>query len=84
MGIGFDRIYDPSETETVTGPWFGLTERQRETLARAVEGGYYAVPHRLSTKDLAEEFGVSDLTISERLRRAVSTLARSSLVVTEP
>jgi len=76
------RIYNPTKPEG--GPWFGLTGPQRETLVRAVEGGYYAIPRRMSTNDLAGEFGISDQAVTERLRRAVVTLVRNTVLVTDP
>jgi predicted DNA binding protein len=75
-----ERVYNP--TKPTLGPWYGLTEHQRETLARAVEGGYYAIPRQLSTKDLAEEFDISDQAVTERLRRAITTLTENTLIVT--
>lgn len=72
------RIYNP--TRPGTGPWFGLSEAQRSTLMRAVEGGYYSIPRRMSTKDLAEEFDVSDQAVTERLRRAIMALVESTLI----
>ena len=79
IGITVDRIYNPTKPES--GPWFGLTDPQRETLVRAVDGGYYAIPRRMSTKDLAEEFGVSDQAITERLRRAIIALTEHTVAV---
>ncbi len=81
VAIEVDRIYNPTKPES--GPWFGLTEPQRETLVRAVEGGYYDIPRRMSTKDLAEEFGVSDQAITERLRRAIIGLTEQTVAVPE-
>lgn len=82
VGIAVDRIRPPWRANG--GPWPGLTEAQRKTLVRAVEGGYYTIPRQMSTMDLAEEFGVSDQAVSERLRRAVAALTRSTLIVEEP
>jgi hypothetical protein len=81
MAITVDRVYNPTKPERST--WFGLTEPQRETLVRAVEGGYYDIPRRMSTKDLAEEFGVSDQAITERLRRAIVALTEHTIAVPE-
>lgn len=79
--IDFDleRVYNP--TKPSLGPWYGLTEHQRETLARAVQGGYYSIPRRLSTRDLAAEFDISDQAVTERLRRAIVTLTENTLLV---
>jgi predicted DNA binding protein len=77
--ITVDRIYNP--TKPSEEPWFGLTDPQRVTLVRAVEGGYYEIPRRMSTKDLAEEFGISDQAITERLRRAIAGFTEHALIV---
>jgi predicted DNA binding protein len=73
-----ERVYNP--TKPTIGPWYGLTEQQRETLMRAVEGGYYSIPRQLSTQDLAEEFDISDQAITERLRRAIVMLTENTLL----
>ncbi|MEF8842518.1 MAG: helix-turn-helix domain-containing protein [Haloarculaceae archaeon] len=79
IDLEITRVYNPTKPEG--GPWFGLTQPQRETLVRAVEAGYYDIPRRMSTRDLAEEFGVSDQAITERLRRAIAALTRNTLMV---
>jgi len=81
IDLAVTRIYSPTKPES--GPWFGLTGPQRETLVRAVEGGYYAIPRRMSTNDLAEEFDISDQAVTERLRRAITTLTEHTLGVAE-
>lgn len=53
-----------------------LTEKQRETIVRAVEIGYYATPRRGSLDDLCAEFDRSKSAISQRLRNAESTIVR--------
>jgi predicted DNA binding protein len=72
------RIYNPTRPDA--GRWYGLTETQRETLVRAVEDGYYSIPREMSTKDLADAFGVSDQAVTERLRRAIVALVENTLV----
>lgn len=72
------RIYNPTRPES--GPFYGLTQRQRDTLVRAVRGGYYSLPRQISTQDLADEFGISDQAVTERLRRAIVALVDNSLV----
>jgi predicted DNA binding protein len=78
IDLEVERIYNP--TKPTVGPWYGLSQQQRETLTRAVTGGYYSIPRRLSTKDLAEEFGISDQAVTERLRRAIVTLTKNTLL----
>lgn len=72
------RIYNP--TRPGQGPWYGLTNTQRDTFLRAVQGGYYSIPRRMSTQDLAEEFDISDQAVTERLRRAIVTLVENTLI----
>lgn len=72
------RIYNP--TKPGSGKWYGLTNTQRDTLVKAVRGGYYSIPRRMSTQDLADAFDVSDQAVTERLRRAIVTLVENTLI----
>lgn len=56
-----------------------LSEPQREALDLAVARGYYAIPRKVTTAELADELGISDQAVVERLRRATITLARDRL-----
>lgn len=73
-----ERIYHGSELDE--DPQFGLTDPQREALTLAVERGYYDIPRRCSTADVAEELGISSQALTERLRRAVANLARHTVI----
>lgn len=75
------RVYNPSKPEI--GPWFGLTEPQREALLLAVEQGYYDIPRSCKTVELAEQLDISDQAVTERLRRAIVTLT-SNTVLSSP
>ena len=46
-----------------------LTERQREVLDTATELGYYSVPRRVTSEDVAEAVGCAPSTASEHLRK---------------
>ncbi|MXR51032.1 helix-turn-helix domain-containing protein [Halovenus sp. WSH3] len=81
ISLEVGRVYNP--TRPGTGMWYGVTHPQRETLMRAVEGGYYSIPRRMSTQDLADELGVSDQAVTERLRRAIVTLTENTLIAME-
>lgn len=59
---------------------FGMTDCQRETVALAVKEGYYDVPRRCRTSDLAEHFGISDQAVMERLRRGITNLVSTTLL----
>lgn len=81
LSVSIERIYNPTKPEA--GPWYGLTATQRETLTHAVEDGYYALPRKVSTQKLADEFGVSDQAVTERLRRGITTLVTNTLLAAE-
>lgn len=52
----------------------GLTEVQNRTLQKALEAGYFDVPRRASLIDIADDLGLSDTAVSQRLRRGLRTL----------
>ena len=58
---------------------FGLTDRQHEALKLALSKGYYETPRQVSTEALAEEFGISQPSMSDLLRRAERQLLTSTL-----
>lgn len=79
--VDVERVYSP--TTTGTGAWFGLTPRQRRTLKLAVERGYYDIPRRCTTIELADELGISDQAVTERLRRGIVTFVTNALLLDE-
>lgn len=56
-----------------------LTLCQRQTIALALERGYFDVPRRTTIVELAEELGISDQAVSARLRRATKRLCQQTL-----
>lgn len=81
ISLEVGRIYNP--VRPGTGMWYGVTQPQRETLIRAVQGGYYSIPREMSTQDLADDLGISDQAVTERLRRAIVTLTENTLVAVQ-
>jgi predicted DNA binding protein len=77
IALDVSRIYNPTRPDS--GPWFGLTPVQRETLLLAIDRGYYAIPRQCTTLELGDELGVSDQAIMERLRRAIVTLVSNTV-----
>ncbi len=53
-----------------------MTAQERDALQTAVERGYFDVPRRITTVELAEEVGVTDQELSKLLRRATVKLAK--------
>ncbi len=76
------RVYNP--TDPGAGPWYGLSEPQREALMLAVRMGYYDIPRGCTTAELADELGISDQAVTERLRRAIGAFVRHTLLTPEP
>ena len=56
-----------------------LTDRQHEVLEVAYELGYYDVPRKSSTAEVAVDLGVDDSTVAEHLQRAEHNLLESLL-----
>ena len=73
------RVYNPTKPDA--GPWYGLTDPQREALDLAVSEGYYDIPRECTTKELADELGISDQAVTERLRRAIVSLTSNTLAL---
>lgn len=53
-----------------TSPTDSLTERQRSILTSAYRLGYYDVPRRINTEQLAEKEGIANSTLVSHLRKA--------------
>lgn len=71
--VSITGVYDTTEGEPDRSA--ELTSDQHEALELALEWGYFDVPRRTTLVDLAAELGISDSAVSERLRRAQTTLA---------
>lgn len=78
ISLEVGRIYNP--TRPGSGQWYGLSTAQKDTLVRAVQGGYYSIPRQMSTQELAETFDISDQAVTERLRRAIIMLVENTLI----
>lgn len=78
IDIDVQRVYNTPE-QPDNGA-FGISTSQREALVLAVREGYYDLPRECSTQELADQLGISDQAVSERLRRAVATLTRNTLI----
>ena len=70
------RLFRPENPNDVAG----VTVEQREALLAAYEEGYFAVPRRVSQRELAGRLGISGQALSERIRRGTDTLVESVLV----
>lgn len=73
-----ERLFNPNHPRHTRGE---VTPQQHEALTTATEAGYFKVPREASIQEVADELGVSDQAISERLRRGTENLVRDVLVV---
>jgi len=69
--------------DTDERPGAPLTSEQRETLRLAYQRGYFSVPRKVTTAELADELGVSAQAVSERLRRGSAQLVETYVDVDE-
>ena len=76
-----DRIYNP--TTPKAGGQFGLTPKQREALVAALEAGFYEIPQDATMSDVADAVGISQQSLSQRLRRAHGNVVSNVLTVEE-
>ena len=57
-----------------------ITDQQRTAILTAYQNGYWEVPRKTTLADLAEKLSISDNSVSQRIRRGISTLVKESLV----
>ncbi|WP_117591132.1 helix-turn-helix domain-containing protein [Haloprofundus halophilus] len=69
--------------ETFGDSEFALTDEQKEAFVIAHRRGYFKVPRDVTLTELADEIGITQQALSERLRRAHNSLAESTLHLTE-
>lgn len=53
-----------------------LTEKQREVLITAYKLGYYDIPRKINSEELAKRMGLVDSTVVEHLRKAEHSLVK--------
>ncbi|MFP9190657.1 helix-turn-helix domain-containing protein [Natrialbaceae archaeon A-CW1-1] len=64
----------------VQGDGYELTETQREALVLAYERGYFDSPREASLEDVATELGITQQSLSSRLRRGHRRLIAGTLI----
>lgn len=77
--VHIDRVYaveEKAERESA----FGLTAKQREALAKAVDHGYFSVPRGTQLEEMADEMGISRQALSEHIRRGAEKVLRMSVL----
>lgn len=64
----------------IQGEGYELTETQREALVLAYERGYFNSPRKTSLEDIAAELGITQQSLSSRLRRGHRRLISATLI----
>lgn len=64
----------------IQGEGYELTDTQREALVLAYELGYFDSPRKVSLEDVAEEIGITQQSLSSRLRRGHRRLIGATLI----
>lgn len=65
------RVLSMSDAKfSISSPLSVLTEKQRKILVTAFELGYYDVPRKLNTDELASRLGLGNSTVVEHIRKA--------------
>jgi len=64
----------------IQGVGYELTETQREALILAYERGYFDTPRKASLEEIADELGITQQSLSSRLRRGHRRLIAATLV----
>lgn len=82
--ISFELNRVQEQEQPMASAQYDLTPTQRETLVTALEAGYYEVPRAVTMRELAEQMGVSQQTLSNRFRAAYKNLVTSTLTIGHP
>jgi len=64
----------------IQGEGYELTEPQREALVLAYERGYFDTPREASLEEIADELGITQQSLSSRLRRGHRRLIGATLL----
>lgn len=82
LSFDLQRLHDLAHP--LTAGQYGLTDKQREALVTAWESGYFETPRKVTLDEVADQLGISQQALSNRLRRGQQNLIPSTLTVTPP
>ncbi len=74
FGIRFKVVLLTDANFSPDSPLNKLTEKQKEVLTTAFKLGYYDIPRRTNSENLAKELGIGGSTLGEHLRKAERSL----------
>ena len=74
LGIRYRVVLLADANFSPISPLNRLTEKQREVLVAAYTLGYYEIPRKITSEELAKKLGLVDSTVVEHLRKAEQRL----------
>lgn len=74
IGIHYKVVLLADVNFSPISPLSQLTEKQRQVLIKAYKLGYYDIPRKITTEELAQQLGLVDSTVVEHLRKAEQRL----------
>lgn len=74
LGIRYHIVLLADTNFSPISPLNQLTEKQRKVLIAAYKLGYYEIPRKITSEDLAKKLGLADSTVVEHLRKAEQRL----------
>lgn len=74
VGIRYRVVLLADANFSPTSPLSHLTEKQREVLITAYKLGYYDIPRKITSEQLAKKLNLVDSTVVEHLRKAEQRL----------
>lgn len=70
MNVDYTVVSSTNPTFGVHSPLESLTDKQRNVITSAFEQGYYDLPRKISSRDLAKKLGLRGSTLIEHRRKA--------------
>jgi hypothetical protein len=79
LGIHYRVVLLADANFSPTSPLSQLTEKQQEVLLAAYKWGYYDIPRKITSQELAKKLGLVNSTVVEHLRKAEQRLIKQTL-----